>query len=88
MLLTAGWLLQVVQNMTTNEMSNWPRYKHFRVNKDPSSGSVFNNPFDKGMRRNLHELCCPAEYPLLPAFVETPEMEKMRKQLDGLPAKH
>lgn len=72
--------------MTTNEMSNWPRYKHFRVNKDASSGGVFHNPFDKGMRRNLHELCWPAEYPVLPAFVETPEMEKMRKQLDGLPS--
>lgn len=78
--------LQVVQNMTTNEMTNWPRYKHFRVNKDPAAGNVFNNPFDKGCNRNLHELCFPAEYSTLPAFVETPEMEKVRKQLDGLPA--
>jgi palmitoyltransferase ZDHHC13/17 len=74
--------LQAAQNMTTNEMSNWPRYKHFR--QRTNEGNTFHNPFDKGVLKNYHEVCFPSSYPMLPAFVESPEMESMRRQLDSL----
>ena len=54
-------------NMTTNEMANWPRYKHFH---DQETGA-FVNPFDKGGLQNMQELCfpsaesfAPSEFPL------------------------
>lgn len=59
--------------MTTNEMSNWPRYKHFR---HPETNQ-FMNPFDKGWIGNMHEMCFPGQYPTLPTALDAATMEKV-----------
>ena len=43
---------QVCRNLTTNESWNRKRYSYLR---DPVTG-LFNNPFDRGVLSNLHEL--------------------------------
>lgn len=75
---------QASQNMTTNELQNWPRYKHFRKGEG-RMGTQFTNPFDKGFLKNCHETCFPDEYPVLPGFIETQDMERVRKELEKLP---
>jgi hypothetical protein len=71
-----GW-----QNMTTNEVINWHRYKHFRGLAEPGQPGDFFNPFDKGPLRNYHELCCPSQYPLMPTHIESEDMQNVRKRL-------
>lgn len=48
-------LLQVAQNVTTNELSNWSRYAYMRDDK-----GRYSNPFDNGIRRNCIEAFNPA----------------------------
>ena len=46
---------QVSRNVTTNELSNWHRYKYLQSSKD----GEFQNPFDNGMKANCREVCFP-----------------------------
>jgi hypothetical protein len=79
-LLTLTDAVQAWQNMTTNEMQNWPRYKHFkRKSDDPRQPTAFHNPFDKGPCRNCHELCFPAQHPMLPSYLEPASMGQLRQ---------
>lgn len=74
--------LQAWQNMTTNEIINWHRYKHFRApSEQPGQAGEFHNPFDRGPLKNCHELCFPMQYPMMPTHVETNDMQKVRQQL-------
>ena len=45
---------QVSRNVTTNELSNWVRYKYLH-----SENGDFENPFDQGCRNNCAEICFP-----------------------------
>lgn len=65
--------MQALQNMTTNEMTNWPRYKHFR---NPDTGD-FMNPFDKGWLNNLHEISFPGQYPTMPTALDIETIDKV-----------
>eukprot|EP01025_Chloroclados_australasicus_P055875 TRINITY_DN6862_c0_g1_i10.p1 TRINITY_DN6862_c0_g1~~TRINITY_DN6862_c0_g1_i10.p1 ORF type:complete len:578 (+),score=56.76 TRINITY_DN6862_c0_g1_i10:127-1860(+) len=56
---------QAMQNITTNEAMNWHRYNHM-LRQD----GHFRNPFDKGWRKNLEELCYPARFPRAPFVLE------------------
>eukprot|EP00884_Botryococcus_braunii_P011955 jgi/Botrbrau1/20760/Bobra.0461s0002.1 len=51
-------LTQVVRNVTTNELANWPRYKYLR----DETGN-FRNPFDRGCKQNCMDVCFPALAP-------------------------
>ena len=73
--------LQTWQNMTTNEVINWHRYKHFRAPAEPGQLGDFHNPFDKGPLRNCHELCFPGKYNMMPTHLESDDMQKVRQRL-------
>eukprot|EP00210_Caulerpa_lentillifera_P009450 g9011.t1 len=45
---------QAVRNLTTNELTNWYRYKYLH-----GRDGQFYNPFDKGAMNNCRELCIP-----------------------------
>lgn len=47
-----------MRNVTTNELSNWPRYKYLR-----DELGNFHNPFDRGWKANCTEVCLPAHAP-------------------------
>ena len=72
---------QAWQNMTTNEIINWHRYKHFRKPAEGGQAGDFHNPFDRGPFRNFHELCCPVHYPMMSTHIESDDMQKVRQRL-------
>lgn len=46
--------LQVAKNVTTNELSNWQRYRYLKDER-----GHFKNPFDRGVRQNCLDNCNP-----------------------------
>jgi hypothetical protein len=65
-------LNQVARNVTTNELTNWPRYKYLRA-----ADGTFHNPFDRGCRANCAEVCAPARSAPSPAVLPADACEKM-----------
>lgn len=55
---------QVTRNVTTNELTNWHRYRYLHDRK-----GEFHNPFDKGWRANCVEVCDPGQAPQAPYVV-------------------
>jgi hypothetical protein len=78
--------VQVWQNITTNEVMNWHRYKHFRVPGETGEALVYHNPFDKGPIGNCRETCFPSQALMAPTFLETKDMANLRVKLHELAA--
>lgn len=55
---------QVSRNITTNELTNWHRYRYLQTND-----GLFSNPFNKGCWRNCYEAFHPHKVPLSPVFL-------------------
>lgn len=59
---------QVMRNVTTNELSNWHRYKYLH-----GPDGSYHNPFSKGIRENCYEACVPEAIPMAPVFLPKKE---------------
>ena len=77
-------VVQAWQNITTNEVMNWHRYKHFRAPAAPGQIGDYRNPFDRGVVRNFRELCFPAKFGMMPTHLETHDMQDLRSRLQDI----
>lgn len=72
--LSIGQLSQVMRNVTTNELSNWHRYRYLH-----GSLGEFSNPFDNGWKSNCREICWPETAQQAPYLIEDLEGTSKRK---------
>lgn len=64
---------QILRNMTTNELTNWYRYRYLS-----GPNGEFTNPFDKGWKRNCRDACFPSLAPLSPVSLEELEAQPLQ----------
>jgi ankyrin repeat protein len=71
---------QVSRNVTTNELSNWGRYKYLHSTDERGE---FTNPFDRGMRKNCREVCFPAKAPKAAYTIDSIRATKPSNNIHG-----
>lgn len=64
---------QVSKNVTTNELANWHRYKYLKGGPN----NTFENPFDKGCRKNCTDTCFPERSSPAPLVLVGDQQETM-----------
>jgi len=70
---------QVFRNLTTNEMTNWYRYKYLR-----DSNGAFRNPFDRGCLGNCRDACLPTLTPRAPISLDDLDRDALLNAERGL----
>lgn len=62
---------QIARNVTTNELTNWHRYRYLQS----PDGHHMVNPFDRGCKVNCRDACLPSAVPTAPVFLTKEQQE-------------